>query len=80
MLCRWTSPISFDPRVVWKIYLASRRAGALADLVHNIAASSEDHFAHFDEEYFWKSYERFKVRFPKHTTDYKQEFEDELRR
>jgi hypothetical protein len=80
MLCQWTSPISFDPRVVWKRYLASRRAGALADLVHNIAASSTNHFAHFDEEHFWEKYERFKQRFPKHRTDYQQEFEDELQR
>lgn len=79
-LCQWAGKETYDPRKVWKQYQRSRRAGALANLLHNAASSSQTHFQNFDENRFWENYERFIVRFPNHRTDYKQLFEDELER
>lgn len=76
---RW-GQVSWNPRQIWTQYQRSRRVGALANWLHNLALYSQDDFQGFREDWFWEEYERFKTRFPERRTDYKQLFEDELKK
>jgi hypothetical protein len=53
-----------------------RRAGAVADWVHNLALFSALDFRRFDEERFWDEYERLRRRHPEYELDsYRSVFE-----
>jgi hypothetical protein len=41
-----------------------RRAGALADWLHNLALFSSLDFSRFDEEWFWKDGRSLEARYP----------------
>ena len=53
--CQWRDQESTDPERWRKQYLASRKAGAIADWLHNLAQHGATDFAGFDEDEFWKS-------------------------
>jgi hypothetical protein len=47
-----------------------RRAGAIADWVHNLALFSALDFRRFDEGRFWHEYERLRRRHPEYELDF----------
>ncbi len=79
-LCQSRGGVTLNPRKIWEQYQLSRQAGALADWLHNLAYYSQVHFQRFDEERFWREYEGFKSDFPQYRGDYKELFDDELKR
>lgn len=73
-------PVLWNLRRVFRQHHRSQQAGALANWLHNLAFYSQIDFRGFEEDSFWKAYERYRHRFPVGGTDYKQAFEDELKR
>src|SRR5689334_11918074 len=56
-----------------------RRAGALADWLHNLALFSSLDFAHFDEEWFWRDGRSLEARYPGFELEwYQRVFEERL--
>lgn len=56
-----------------------RRAGALADWLHNLALFSSLDFARFDEEWFWRDGRSLEARYPGLDLErYRRIFEDHL--
>ncbi len=41
-----------------------RKAGALADWLHNLAFFASSEFERFDEEWFWRDFESIQSRYP----------------
>lgn len=70
---------SDQPDRVLAQYHYSRRAGRLANWLHNLALSSSHDFIGFDEDEFWRKYKRFKSAFP-NSFDYDDLFEEELKK
>jgi hypothetical protein len=53
-----------------------RRAGAVADWLHNLAAFAADDFEGFDEQWFWREHESVERHHPEYDLAlYKQVFE-----
>ena len=53
-----------------------RRAGAVADWLHNLAMFSAHDFEGFDEQWFWREHEHFERKNPEYDlSEYKRVFE-----
>jgi hypothetical protein len=56
-----------------------RRAGVVADWLHNLALFSALDFEGFDEEWFWGEFQKYETKYPAaHLATYKEMFEEEL--
>jgi hypothetical protein len=56
-----------------------RRAGVLADWLHNLALFSALDFARFDEDWFWRDFQQFHKRHPEFGLErYRSRFEEQL--
>lgn len=65
-----------NPFCWWSQSQQVRRAGAIADWLHNLAIYSAIDFDRFDEERFWKDYQWFLDNHPNAGLDmYRSEFE-----
>jgi len=64
----------------WKAELRRvRRAGAIADWLHNLAIFSATDYDGFDEDWFWRDLESLNERFPEYElSSYKGIFEQRL--
>ncbi len=54
-MCPYREPESQEVAKWQRVYGMARKAGALADWLHNLASTSVNDFAGFDEEAFWRS-------------------------
>jgi hypothetical protein len=75
----WLALRSLSP-VHWRRQLSRiRRAGALADWMHNLAMFSAQDFAGFDEERFWQDLLWYEQRHPEWgLTQYRHRFDQWL--
>ncbi|HEV7225955.1 MAG TPA: hypothetical protein VGN42_24835 [Pirellulales bacterium] len=56
-----------------------RRAGIVADWLHNLALFSALDYEHFEEEWFWRDFDSYNARHPElQLSDYRDVFEREL--
>ena len=64
----------------WRhVFQRVRRAGVIADWLHNLALFSALDFERFDEEWFWGDFQNYEKRYPAaHLSTYKVMFEQEL--
>lgn len=66
----------FDWRWTW---MQVRRAGVIADLLHNLAFFSAVEFEHFDEDRFWHDLRHYDERYPDfQLSQYQELFQREL--
>jgi hypothetical protein len=71
---RWRHRL--NPLCWWSNSREVRTAGAIADWLHNLALFSALDFARFDEEYFWRDYQRLLGHHPGARLEhYRTEFE-----
>jgi hypothetical protein len=70
VLCQSTSAASCNALEWYRQYHRSLIAGALADWLHNLAMYAARDFEGFDEELFWKAYDRVLNRFPNSVLQY----------
>jgi hypothetical protein len=72
-------PDGIEAIVLDKVGSSARRAGVIADLMHNLALFSALDFAQFEEERFWKDISLLEKRHPKMNFEqYKVDFEMRL--
>jgi hypothetical protein len=78
----WSGPrgwLALNP-YAWRRYAhQARRAGIIADWLHNLALFSALDFERFDETWFWREYESFRIRYPDAGLErYRDRFEQQL--
>lgn len=71
-LCQSGGPASYNPLGWYRQYHRSRVAGAIADWLHNLAFYAARDFERFEEDAFWRQFERIRTRFPGNHLDYYQ--------
>jgi hypothetical protein len=72
-------PRILNPNFWRNVVRRVRRAGVIADLLHNLAFFSATDFRRFDEEWFWKQFQSYEQRHRGlQLSAYKDVFEREL--
>ena len=63
-----------NPLVMRRELRRASRAGAIANWLHNLAQLSACDFRDFNEEWFWRDYDRLLARHPGGWMNYREEF------